>query len=134
MVPQESQTLVPSCRFLSSGLHQAWRRGLLELQEGREVLPSPGPVSSIEWKSGAAGDWRQALPSQGTCDDLSGLRGVGGAETLMDQDPLLIPLPGSYHWGSGMGRKLPRTKLPKFKAEFCCLGEEEMISKEAHAL
>ena len=96
----------------------------LQLQEGREVLPSPGPVSSIEWKSGVAGDQRQALPPQGTCDDLSGLGDMGGAETLMDQEPMLIPLQGSHHCGAGR-------KLPKYKAGFCCHEEEERVTKEA---
>ena len=52
---------------------------------------------------------------------------MGGAETLVDQEPMLIPLQGSYHWGAGR-------KLPKYKAGFCCHGEEERVTKEARDL
>ena len=120
MDPQEPQTQAPSCRFLPAGLHQPGGEACLQLQGGWEVLPSPGPVSSIDWKSGAAGDLRQALPPQGTCDDLSGLGDVGGAETLWTK--ILCP----YHYkapitGGRGGRKLPCMELPKYQAEFAAM-------------
>ena len=122
--------MYPLAGFSPSGLHQPGGEACLQLQGGWEVLPSPGPVSSIEWKSGAAGDLRQALPPQGTCDGWpvrAGGRGRG--RNPLDQDPMPVPLQGSYHWGSGW-QETPLHGTAKIPGRVCCRGEEERIAKE----
>lgn len=124
MHPQKSQTqheFVPSCRFLSTDLHQAWRR---------EVSAAAGKVGSLNLTR-TLPLCRMKLLGTGSKPSRAGhiRQPIIAEESGRGRKPSCSRILCQYHYKApitGEGQEtLPYGSAKDNKAEFCRSGEEE---------